>query len=146
MDANQWAKQKAEEVKAKRDREHAENLVRLAEDKKRVEAGPGLWDDVVRSIYARAKSFNESLGENAINVHPADSSATKIIAQHLMTQISAEFKHLQIRCMLISTSAEYDIRAMNGQATFVTGRRSIERAITPDEIAEEFLADIIKNI
>lgn len=147
MDEKQWAEARAKEVKEKRQREQLETQKRLLDDKQRVAEAPGLWQAFVTRVQERVRAFNDALGEEALQIRTKPNEIA-VGAHNFVSQITADLRteRLELRCMLVSTSADYPVAVLGGKVTFVSGRGSVSggRAITPDEIAENFLGSLIK--
>jgi hypothetical protein len=145
MDEKEWAVQKAKEVREKRDRENAENQIRLLNEKLRAEAAPKLWNEFVERIQARVKSLNQALGENALQFYLEKPTEISVSANQGMSRISAELRNLELRCMLPGTSTEYPITVIKGQATFTSasGMSYAGSGLTPDNVAQAILDSLI---
>jgi hypothetical protein len=146
MESREWASQKAKEVREKRARSYIDKETRLLEEKQRSEATPRIWQEFVDRVSDRVKCFNDELGEESLLIQRPSSQHIKVGTQNFVIQITAELdSRLFIRCMLVNTSAEYQISVLHGQATLVGGKVAAYQgeAITPDRAAEQFLNSII---
>lgn len=145
MNEQEWAQQKAKEVREKRQTEQLKEQTRLLEDKQRCSEAPELWKNFVEAVKGKVAAFNNALGEQALQQTIDENGKVHIGIHQFLTEINAEMNHrLELHCMLVNTSMEYPVMVINRQVTFVTGRPHDWRAIKPEEIAEKFVNSIIQ--
>ena len=148
MDEGRWADQKANEVRAKQAKEQTERETRLLEDRQRLAESPRLWDEFVANVKQRVKAFNQAFRSDALEVRQAKADEISVGIHQFITKISAEFirdPRLEIRCSLVNTSKEYAFKAFKDKVALTPAREAhIGIAMTPQEVAEEFVDAIIK--
>jgi hypothetical protein len=149
MDEGRWADQKANEVRAKREKQSTDQQTRLLEDRQRVAEAPRLWDEFVAKVRDRVKAFNQALREDALEIRTVRANEISVGIHQFVTKISAEFTHtprLEIRCAVVNTIKEYSFSVIHGKVTLAPakGDHPGALAVTPDEAAEEFVNSIIQ--
>jgi hypothetical protein len=145
MNEQDWAEQKAKEIREKRETEKLDKQNRILEDKQRSSEAPELWKKFVEAARSKVQAFNNALKEQALILSIGEDEKLHIAIHQGLTEINAEMNsRLALHCMLVNTSMEYPVAVINGRVTFVTGRPNDGRAIKPEEIAEKFVDSIIK--
>jgi hypothetical protein len=144
MDEAQWANKMAAKVKEKRHQEALNKETRLRDDEERRAQAPKLWQEFVGQVENRVKAFNRAMDEDALGIKLNKPDEVVVGICQFLTTVKARLEGLSLKCSLVSTSAEYEIRLVNGQVVFTSGRSGEVNQI--DGIAERFVDDIIKML
>jgi hypothetical protein len=146
MQKERWAEEKANEIRAKREKERIEKETRLLDDKQLKAEAPSLWNDFVAKVRERVESLNSSLHEEALEVQSTTTNEISVTAYHGVGRIRAEFRpqRLELWCSLANTSKEYGFAVIRGQVVLSTGKNVGQTVVPIDGAAEEFINDIIR--
>jgi hypothetical protein len=144
-----WAEKQANAVREKRKKEQIEKETRLLDDKQKNAEAPGLWREFLAGVSSKVGEFNRALGEHALTLRNEGNDDVSVGAHDFLTAISAHFdsERLEVRCMLVGTGSDYSIEIRDGRVTFVKGRSrsgTTSHAISPDNMAQEFVSEITK--
>ena len=144
MDENNWAIQKAKQIKERRDKEALSKQTKANENEEIRARTDGLWQEVQAAVEKRIQLLRNQLGEPEI-LHTTRETNELVINVGPMRRVHLEFnpQTFQLDCHLVNTGTRYAAKDTQSVVMFFEddGRGSPKN---PDEITEHILNHIVE--
>lgn len=134
-----WAEQTAREILKRRDEDKLKKEHAVIEHQTKSQEIHALWSDVKECIKRKALLITKSIGEDDILVVDEKPDEIVIRISESTSRVIARRENFTIRCFLVNTTADYNLKIMNGEAVFCDRSGSPS---SPDQIAQHLLSHL----